>query len=61
MRNTTYRVNVTQSGGNLQVDSVEKLRKFNQHRSEYVAAPKATFAVTSDSQTLKFTKSKTKK
>ena len=45
----------------VQVDSVEKLRKFNQHRSEYVAAPKATFAVASDSQTLKFRKRKTKK
>ena len=31
MRNTTYRVNVTQEGNSLTVDSVEKWRKFNQH------------------------------
>jgi len=61
MRNTTYRVNVTQTGGNLQIDSVEKLRKFNQHRSEYVAVPKSTFTVAKDSQTLKFSKRRTRK
>ena len=61
MSNTTYRVNVTQSGGTLQIDSVKKLRKFNQHREEYVAAPKSTFTVASDSQTLKFSKRRTRK
>tara|TARA_R110000751_G_scaffold56758_1_gene120884 strand:- start:107 stop:292 length:186 start_codon:yes stop_codon:yes gene_type:complete len=61
MRNTTYRVNITQEGGALQIDSVERLRKYNQHRSEYVSAPKSTFAVASDAQTLKFSKRRTKK
>ena len=61
MRNTTYRVNVTQTGSDLQIDSVEKLRKFNQHREEFVAVPKSTFTVASDSQTLKFSKRRTRK
>ncbi len=45
MRNTTYRVNVTQEGNSLTVDSVEKLRKFNQHRSEWQSVAKSTFSV----------------
>ncbi len=61
MSNTTYRVNVTQSGSTLKIDSVEKLRKFNQHREEFVAVPKSTFTVASDSQTLKFSKRRTRK
>ena len=61
MRNTTYRVNVTQAGSELQIDSVDTLRKFNQHRSEYVAVPKSTFTVAKDSQTLKFSKRRTRK
>ena len=61
MRNTSYRINVTKEGNALQVDSVERLRKYNQHRSEYVSAPKATFAVAADSQTLKFSKRRVKK
>ena len=61
MRNTTYQVTVTQAGNSLTIDSVEKLRKFNQHRSEYVAVPKSTFTVASDSQTLKFGKRRKRK
>ena len=61
MRNTSYRINVTKEGNALQVDSVERLRKYNQHRSEYVSAPKSTFAVAADSQTLKFSKRRMKK
>jgi len=61
MRNTSYRINVTKEGNALQVDSVERLRRYNQHRSEYVSAPKSTFAVAADSQTLKFSKRRVKK
>ena len=32
MRNTTYRVIITQEGNAVQGDSVERLRKYNQHR-----------------------------
>ena len=61
MRNTTYRVNVTQEGNSLTVDSVEKFRKFNQHRSEWEKAPKSTFTASNkDATTLKFSKRKRK-
>ena len=57
MRNTVYRVNVTQEGNSLSVDSVEKLRKFNQHRSEWESVAKSTFTVSSkDGNTLKFSR-----
>ena len=59
MRNTTYRVNVTQEGNSLTVDSVEKLRKFNQHRSEWQKVSKSTFTASNkDATTLKFSKRK---
>ena len=59
MRNTSYRVNVTQEGNTLKVDSVEKLRKFNQHRSEYESVAKSTFSASNkDANTLKFSKRK---
>jgi len=45
MRNTSYRVNVTQEGNVLTVDSVQRLRKYNQHRSEYESVAKSTFTV----------------
>jgi hypothetical protein len=61
MRNTSYRVNVTQEGNSLKVDSVEKLRKYNQHRSEYESVAKSTFSVSNkDTNTLKFSKRKRK-
>ena len=61
MRNSSYRVNVTQEGNTLKVDSVEKLRKFNQHRSEYESVAKSTFSVSNkDTDTLKFSKRKRK-
>jgi hypothetical protein len=61
MRNTSYRVNVTQEGNSLKVDSVEKLRKFNQHRSEYESVAKSTFSASNkDANTLKFSKRKRK-
>ena len=61
MRNTTYRVNVTQEGNSLTVDSVEKLRKFNQHRSEWQKVSKSTFSVSNkDDDTLKFSKRRRK-
>ena len=61
MRNTTYRVNVTQEGNSLTVDSVEKLRKFNQHRSECQKVSKSTFTASNkDATTLKFSKRKRK-
>jgi hypothetical protein len=59
MRNSSYRVNVTQEGNTLKVDSVEKLRKFNQHRSEYESVAKSTFSASNkDANTLKFSKRK---
>ena len=62
MRNTTYRVNVTQAGNSLTVDSVEKLRKFNQHRSEWQSVAKSTFSVSNkDASTLKFSKKRKRK
>ena len=61
MRNTTYRVNVPQEGNSLTVDSVEKLRKFNQHRSEWEKVAKSTFTASNkDATTLKFSKRKRK-
>ena len=61
MRNTRYRVNVTQEGNSLTVDSVEKLRKFNQHRSEGEKVAKSTFTASNkDATTLKFSKRKRK-
>jgi len=61
MRNTSYRVNVTQEGNSLKVDSVEKLRKYNQHRSEYESVAKSTFSVSNkDTNSLKFSKRKRK-
>ena len=61
MRNTTYRVNVTQEGNSLTVDSVEKLRKFNQHRSEWLKVAKSTFTASNkDATTLKFSRRKRK-
>ena len=61
MRNTTYRVNVTQEGNSLTVDSVEKLRKFNQHRIEWQKVAKSTFSVSNkDADTLKFSKRRRK-
>ncbi len=57
MRNTTYRVNVTQEGNSLTVDSVEKLRKFNQHRSEWTKVAKSTFTASNkDASTLRYSK-----
>jgi hypothetical protein len=62
MRNTTYRVNVTQEGNSLTVDSVEKLRKFNQYRSEWQSVAKSTFLVSSqDTGALKFSKKRKRK
>jgi len=62
MRNTTYRVNVTQEGNSLTVDSVEKLRKFNQYRSEWQSVAKSTFSVSSqDTGALKFSKKRKRK
>ena len=59
MRNTSYRVNVTQEGNSLKVDSVERLRKYNQHRSEYESVAKSTFTVSNkDTNTLKFSRRK---
>jgi hypothetical protein len=59
MRNTSYRVNVTQEGNALTVDSVQRLRKYNQHRSEYESVAKSTFAVSNkDANSLKFSKRK---
>jgi hypothetical protein len=61
MRNTSYRVNVTQEGNSLKVNSVERLRKYNQHRSEYETVAKSTFSVSNkDTNTLKFSKRKRK-
>jgi len=61
MRNTSYRVNVTQEGNSLTVDSVERLRKYNQHRSEYESVAKSTFSASNkDTNTLKFSKRKRK-
>ena len=61
MRNTTYRVNVTQEGNSLTVYSVEKLRKFNQHRSEWQKVSKSTFTASNkDATTLKFSRRKRK-
>ena len=61
MRNTTYRVNVTQEGNSLTVDSVEKLHKFNQHRSEWQKVSKSTFTASNkDASTLKFSKRRRK-
>ena len=61
MRNTTYRVNVTQERNSLTVDSVEKLRKINQHRSEWEKVAKSTFTASNkDATTLKFSKRKRK-
>ena len=61
MRNTSYRVNVTQEGNALTVDSVERLRKYNQHRSEYESVAKSTFSASNkDTNTLKFSKRKRK-
>jgi len=61
MRNTSYRVNVTQEGDSLKVNSVERLRKYNQHRSEYETVAKSTFSVSNkDTNTLKFSKRKRK-
>ena len=55
MRNTSYRVNVTQEGNALTVDSVERLRKYNQHRSEYESVAKSTFTVPNkDTNILRF-------
>ncbi len=59
MRNTSYRVNVTQEGNALTVDSVERLRKYNQHRSEYESVAKSTFTASNkDTNTLKFSRRK---
>ena len=61
MRNTTYRVNVTQEGNSLTVDSVEKLLKFNQHRSEWEKVAKSTFTASNkDASTLNFSKRRRK-
>jgi len=59
MRNTSYRVNVTQEGNALTVDSVQRLRKYNQHRSEYESVAKSTFTASNkDTNTLKFSRRK---
>ena len=59
MRNTTYRVNVTQEGNALTVDSVQRLRRYNQHRSEYESVAKSTFTASNkDTNTLKFSRRK---
>ena len=61
MRNTSYRVNVTQEGNSLKVNSFERLRKYNQHRSEYETVAKSTFSASNkDTNTLKFSKRKRK-
>ena len=61
MRNTSYRVNVTQEGNALTVDSVQRLRRYNQHRSEYESVAKSTFTASNkDTNTLKFSKRKRK-
>jgi len=59
MRNTSYRVNVTQEGNALTVDSVQRLRRYNQHRSEYESVAKSTFTASNkDTNTLKFSRRK---
>ena len=62
MRNTTYRVNVTQEGNSLTVDSVEQLRKVNQPGSESQSVAKSTFSVSNkDASTLNFSKKRKRK
>ena len=59
MRNISYRVNVTQEGNALTVDSVQRLRRYNQHRSEYESVAKSTFTASNkDTNTLKFSRRK---
>ena len=43
-RSREYKIGVTELNGSLTVNNVERLKRTNQHKSEWVSAPKATFS-----------------
>ena len=43
-RSREYKIGVTELNGSLTVNSVDRLKRTNQHKSEWVSAPKATFS-----------------
>ena len=43
-RTREYKIGVTELNGSLTVNNVERLKRTNQHKSEWVSAPKATFS-----------------
>ena len=44
-RSREYKIGVTELNGSLTVNNVERLKRTNQHKSEWVSAPKATFSL----------------
>jgi len=44
-RTREYKIGVTELNGSLTVNNVERLKRTNQHKSEWVSAPKATFSL----------------
>ena len=43
-RTREYKIGVTELNGSLTVNNVERLKRTNQHKSEWVSAPKTTFS-----------------
>ena len=43
-RSREYKIGVTELNGSLTVNNVERLKRTNQHKSEWVSAPKTTFS-----------------
>ena len=57
-RSREYKIGVTELNGSLTVNNVERLKRTNQHKSEWVSAPKATFSLQNGGSSLTLRKAK---
>ena len=57
-RTREYKIGVTELNGSLTVNNVERLKRTNQHKSEWVSAPKATFSLQNGGSSLTLRKAK---
>ena len=57
-RSREYKIGVTELNGSLTVNNVERLKRTNQHKSEWVSAPKATFSLQNGGSSLTLRRAK---
>jgi len=57
-RTREYKIGVTELNGSLTVNNVERLKRTNQHKSEWVSAPKATFSLQNGGSSLTLRRAK---